>query len=83
MKRRHFAFLSIVTAALTASVGCGKHSKQEPVAPPSTPSEKGSLQTAVEGFTGKIAVDQGLRAKEQIKAASAKEQQAIDDVMKP
>lgn len=84
MKTRCFAFLSMISALMFPAFGCGRAPKQEPVtAPPSVPAEKGSLQTAVEGFTGKIAVDQGLKAKEQIKATSEKENRAIDEVMKP
>ncbi len=55
---------------LIALAGCGKDPGEKPKATPAPPPEKGSLQTAVEGFTGKTAVDAGQRAREQIKAAA-------------
>lgn len=58
--------------------GCGK---SEPP-PASTPTPgKGTIQTAVEGFTGKTAVDYGLKAKEQIKAASEVQKRDRDEAM--
>jgi hypothetical protein len=62
------ARIAIVALGLPLS-GCGKPE----TTPAGTPPEKGTLQTAVEGFTGKTAIDYGLKAKEQIKKANEKE----------
>lgn len=65
--RLYLTMLALFCAAMAGLTGCGKSGEPQPTA---TPPEKGTLQTAVEGFTGKTAVDYGLKAKEQIKAAS-------------
>ena len=61
--------------------GCGKPPSNTPATPPTTPPEKGTMQTAVEGFTGKTAVDQGLKAKDQIKAIKAKRDSDQGEIM--
>lgn len=60
--------------------GCGKAPEKKVGTAPTPPPEKGNLQTAVEGFTGKIAVDAGQRAKDQIKAASAARNQNMEEL---
>lgn len=68
----------IATAAFGLGLtGCSKAEPQ----PAGTPPEKGTVQTAVEGFTGKTYVDAGLRAKEQVKQASEKEQRDRDEAL--
>ena len=57
--------------------GCGRPKPNNAT----TPGEKGTLQTAVEGFTGKTAVDYGLKAKEQIKKINEKETQDRNEAM--
>jgi len=76
MKTRQF-LLIVLGAAAAGLTGCGKPDAQSTATPP----EKGTVQTAVEGFTGKTAVDAGLRAKEQIKKANEKEMQDRTDAM--
>lgn len=65
--------------------GCG-----QPPPPQQTPTtkpapaprtEKGTMQTAIEGFTGKAAVDSGIQAKARIKAISEQEKKDLDEVM--
>jgi hypothetical protein len=65
---------------LIALAGCGKDPEAKPKATPTTPPEKSTLQTAVDGFTGKTAVDAGQRAKEQIKAASAARNKNMEEM---
>ncbi len=65
---------------LIAMAGCGKDPEAKPKATPTTPPEKSTLQTAVEGFTGKTAVDAGQRAREQIKAATAVRNQNLEEM---
>jgi len=59
------------------STGCGKTDPPKTATPP----EKGTVQTAVEGFTGKTTIDIGLRAKEQINKAHEKEMKDINEAM--
>jgi hypothetical protein len=68
MKTLKHSWIALVALGLTLT-GCGKPETKPAGAPP----EKGTVQTAVEGFTGKTYVDAGLRAKEQIKVANEKE----------
>jgi len=70
-------FLMLMFAFELILTGCGKSEPKNTT----TPAEKGTLQTAVEGFTGKTAVDYGLKAKEQIKKASEKETQDRNEAM--
>ncbi len=76
MKTLRLLFLLLTVAAMTLT-GCGKPNPKTSSAPP----EKGTLQTAVEGFTGKTAVDYGLKAKEQIKKINEKEIQDRNEAM--
>lgn len=57
--------------------GCGKTDPHNAATPP----EKGTAQTAIEGFTGKTATDYGLKAKAQIKAANEKEMKDRNEAM--
>lgn len=80
MKTIGFACCALtLTLALT---GCGKQETPAPAKPPvatPAPAEKGTIQTAVEGFTGKTAVDAGVRARDQIKAASETRSRNMED----
>ena len=67
----------IATSAALGLTGCGKTELKNAATPP----EKGTLQTAVDGFTGKTAVDVGLKAKEQIKKASETETRNLNEAM--
>jgi hypothetical protein len=57
--------------------GCGNPESETVTPPPG----KGNVQTAVEGFTGKTAVDCGLKAKEQIKKANEAEMRDRTEAM--
>lgn len=85
---RHPILLCLLALGLA---GCGQ-SPEPPTQPaPSAPppkavpakAEPSAVQTVVNGLTGKTAVDQGLRARDQIKAISAREQRDRDDAMQP
>lgn len=65
---------------LIALAGCGKAPASKPVSGPSSPPEKGTFQTAVDGFTGKTAVDAGQRARDQVKAASATRNKNMEEI---
>ncbi|MEI8140782.1 MAG: hypothetical protein WCI03_13060 [bacterium] len=69
-------FLIAIAACGLVLTGCGKNEPKTASLP-----EKGTVQTAVEGFTGKTYVDASLRAKEQIKKASEKEQRDRDEAL--
>ncbi len=58
--------------------GCGK--EPQPVTPPpqAKVEEKSTAQTAIEGFTGKTAVDAGTRARDQIKVINEKKNQDME-----
>ena len=76
MKPFKFLLLAMVASGLGLT-GCGKPETKTASSPP----EKGTVQTAVEGFTGKTAVDYGLKAKEQIKKANEKELRDRNEAM--
>lgn len=85
MKTIGFARCAVITMTL-ALTGCGKQEPPAPATPPAAtpvaapaPAEKGTIQTAVEGFTGKTAVDAGVRARDQIKAASETRNRNMED----
>ncbi len=68
----------LLTAVLAMGLaGCGKPATQTPGTPP----EKSTAQTAIDGFTGKTAVDAGLRAKEQIKKASEAQMKDREEIL--
>jgi hypothetical protein len=69
-----------LTLILIALAGCGKAPASKPENVPPAPSEKSTFQTAVDGFTGKTAVDAGQRAKDQIKAASAARNKNMEEI---
>jgi hypothetical protein len=79
MKDSRIIRFSIVLVVI-AMAGCGKPPSPAPVKAPAAPAEKGSIQTAVDGFTGKTAVDAGMRAKDQIKAASEARNRNLEEV---
>jgi len=68
--------LMISSTAAASLTGCGK---TEPLN--AHPPEKGTIKTAIEGFTGKTTVDIGIKAKEQIKKANEKEMQDRNEAM--
>lgn len=78
--KSYLTWLVLFCALLTGLTGCGQSGSPQPTA---SPPEKGTLKTAAEGFTGKTAVDYGLKAKAQIKAANAREMADRDEAMSP
>lgn len=75
----------LIIPVIMALAGCGKPEAPAPAAvqPRSeapAPAEKGTIQTAVEGFTGKTAVDAGMRARDQIKKASETHNRNLEEV---
>jgi hypothetical protein len=74
----------LIVPVIMALAGCGKPAATTPAAAPPpaatpVPAEKGTIQTAVEGFTGKTSVDAGMRARDQIKAASETRNRNLED----
>lgn len=62
--------------------GCGKVPEAKSPEPATNSSaEESSAQTVVKGFTGKIAVDQGIRAKDQINAIKESRKKDREEVM--
>lgn len=68
--------LILLSALLVAA--CSKPEKEAAAAPkkPST------MKTAVDGFTGKTAVESGQRAKAQLEAIRKKENAEMDEILK-
>lgn len=64
--------------------GCGP-AETTPAPPAAAPTNapKSTMQTAIDGFTGKTAVEAGQRAKQRIQDVHRKEQGALDEVMGP
>lgn len=86
--KRHLSVTCLLAMGLA---GCGQ-SPEPPTQPaPSAPPPKvapakvepSAVQTVVNGLTGKTAVDQGLRARDEIKAISAKEQRDLNEALQP
>jgi hypothetical protein len=77
MKHQLSGPLLLITSLTLGLAGCGKPAEKKTDTPP----EKSTIQTAIDGFTGKTAVDAGLRAKEQIKKASETQMRDREEVM--
>lgn len=64
--------------------GCGQPDKPVEATPSATPSnvvpEKSVARQAIEGFTGKTAVDAGQRAKEKIKKINETRRQNFEEI---
>jgi hypothetical protein len=60
-------------------------SQGQPATPPpaAKPVQPSTMQTVVDGFTGKAAVEQGKAARAKIEAVSAKENRDLDEALKP
>ena len=71
---------ALILLGLALAVGCGRGqgNSSTPTSGPVTNSEKSALETAVDGFTGKAAIDAGQRAKKRIQELGRKEQQQLD-----
>ena len=72
--KTHLTPLILIAPAIMILTGCGKVPEPNPVSPPATnpPPEKSTAQTAIDGFTGKTAVDAGMRARSQIQDIAKK-----------
>lgn len=82
MRAIWFAVLAAV------AVGCGRGTAPTPQTPPPTPvaqqeTAKSSVQTVVNGLTGKTAVEAGKRARGQIDKIGTQEQHDINEAMQP
>ena len=69
----------ILVGGLLIAGGCGQPSAQEKKQEPSQ--SKSTIQTAVEGMTGKTAVDAGKKAQQQIRDVSEKANQSLNEVI--
>ena len=71
--------LALILTAIIITSGCGcDKSKKEKLQPPK---QKSTLNTVIEGATGKTAVDAGNKAKAQIEAISEKRNKDLNDIM--
>lgn len=60
--------------------GCGKEPQPGTPPPQTKASEKSTAQTAIEGFTGKTAIDAGTRARDQIKVIQEKKKEDMEEL---
>ena len=79
--------MATAVLAMALAAGCGPSGSRQPVAqgspaPAPAPPQKSTLDTAIEGFTGKTAVDAGLRARDKIQGVSSQEQERVNEVMR-
>lgn len=65
----------LIIIAIGIMAGCTPSTKPEPKPGKST------AQTAIEGFTGKTAVDAGKRTRKQLEAISAKHDAELNEVL--
>ncbi len=73
--------LLLLTLLLTLNLSCIPENKKEP----KQSEEKSTARQAIEGFTGKTAVDNYQRTKQKIKEAGASEKEKfneVDDIVK-
>jgi hypothetical protein len=68
--------------SLIVLAGCGQSDKPQPKTQPAKPSGSSSVKLAVDGVTGRYAVNAGTQAMNQIKNISANEKKDLDEVMK-
>lgn len=73
------SFLGVICLVCSA---CSRNPGNPPPAQPTNaPAAKSSLATAVDGFTGKTAVDQFKRAKSTVQDAEALKKQQMDEAL--
>lgn len=71
--------LAIMLIILSCVIGCGQSKKTK--APKKSESKKSTIDTVVDGVTGKTAVDAGKKAKAQIESISKKHNDDLNEVM--
>lgn len=71
--------LTASTIAVFFVAGCGKCADKK--SETKTPPPKSTMQTAVEGFTGKTAVDASKKAQQQIRDVSEKSNKNLNEVL--
>ncbi len=84
--RHSIIWNTALTLALLLSPGCGRSGSEPPPPPPAAaptnaPAAKSTARTVIDGFTGKTAVEAGLKAKKEDKEIDAKEQRALEEVL--
>ena len=75
--------LRTIVYALAICLACAA-CRRRPDAPPppiAAPAEKTTMTTAIEGFTGKTAVDQLKRAKSTVRDAETTKKQQMDEAL--
>lgn len=74
-----------LVCALAVPLACAACSRRPDAPPPPVPAPApaapSSMATAIDGFTGKTAVDQLQRAKITVKAAEAAKKQQVDEAL--
>ena len=71
----------LATLFVIASLSLGCPSQQQAPAPDSTPKQKSTGQTAIEGVTGKTAVDAGRRAQKTIDRIRTQRDQDFNEMV--
>ncbi|NLL84806.1 MAG: hypothetical protein GX230_11295 [Lentisphaerae bacterium] len=80
MNTLHDRFLpGLIATASAVLTLCGCSPAQKEELPETKPAAPTTSQQALEGFTGKTAVDAGLRAKKQIEAIDTMRRQQMSD----
>ena len=78
---RVLLIIFIATAMLGCRPPAGKKKAAAKSKPKPTPARKSTMQTAVDGFTGRTAVKSGRKAQNQIREISAKKDEDLDEVL--
>lgn len=69
----------LIILLMVISIGCSK--KQENKISPKTPQTKGTISTAIDGFTGKTAVQAGKKAQNDIQNVSSNSNKNLNEVL--
>ncbi len=72
-------YLAVLLLLAFLAMGCPPQQNPDAAESEKKPAEKSTAQTAIEGFTGKTAVEAGKRAEKQIEAISAQREQDMVD----
>lgn len=71
----------IAISAAVLCLGCSKKAEEADKPVPEEKKKPGTIGQAIEGITGKTAVDQGRRAQQKIIEVSEKENRQLDEVL--
>ena len=74
--------------ALALGAGCGRSPQPTNTSPHATPATnpapaKTTVQEVIDGFTGKTAIDAGMRVKQKVETIRNKAEKDIEEALKP